>query len=277
MPSLSVLDLRAQLERRWHSAVAQQGGMGARGLFSGVAGLDELLRPGGVPAGRLTEIIGSPSSGKTGVALAILADALGAGGIGAYIDPDGTFFTPFAAQAGLNLGRLIVVRPPDSAGARRAVDALVRGGACAVVVLDCSGRADLLQTHHCARLAAQAEKTGTALLLLSHGNSSALAYFASLRIGTSGIAPMWQHGSGGVRLLGYRTHVGILKSRTAAPGASALLSAALADVTGTWPIDSPDRLDLSDASNRLSDHTALPKRGVFALEPLVGRTAAGGG
>ncbi|MBC5825190.1 MAG: hypothetical protein GIX02_10275 [Candidatus Eremiobacteraeota bacterium] len=277
MPLQSVLALRSQIERRWHSAVAHQGSASAPALCSGIADLDALLRPGGIPAGRLTEILGEPSSGKTGIALAILTAALRAGGIGAYVDPSRTFFAPFAAHAGLDLGRFIVVRPTNPASARSAVDALVRGGACAAVVVDCSGDAELLQTHHCARLAAQAERTGTALIALSHGNVSALAYFASLRLHVWGIAPLWQQGAECVQLLGYRARVGILKSRTSAPGASALLMAVLPDVAGSWPIHSDDRMDFSDAPNRLFDHLQLFQRGVRARESLLGRTAAGGG
>ena len=198
--------------------------------------LDELLKPAGVPRGRLTEVFGAASSGKTSVALALLAACTSAGLLGAYVDPTGAFFAPAAAGAGICLPRLLVVRPPNADLARRAVDALVRCGACALVVFDCAGLGEALRTHQCARLASQAEKTGTALLALSGGNIPALASFASLRLRLSGLTPVWQEGSaGGGRLAGCVTSVEVVKSRMHAPGKSAAIRALLPDVAGSWP------------------------------------------
>jgi RecA/RadA recombinase len=157
--------------------------------------------------------------------------------MGAYVDPGRTFFAPDAAGAGICLPRLLVVRPPNADMARRAVDALVRCGACALVVFDCTGLGEVLRAHQCARLASQAEKTGTALLALSNGNIPALASFASLRLRASGLAPLWQEGSsGGGRLAGCVTSVEIVKSRMSAPGKIATISAFLPDVAGSWPV-----------------------------------------
>ncbi len=273
-----VADIRAELAQRWHSAIAHQGAPLRCGRFSGIKELDALLEPAGIPVGRLTEITGACSSGKTGLALSLFAACLSEGGIGAYVDPAKTFFAPFAISgSGVDLRRLIIVRPQDAAGMRRGVDALVRGGACAIVVFDCSEHAGFLQAHHCTRLVAQAEKTGTALIALSHGNVPALAYFASLRLRVAGIIPLWQQGDdGSARLLGYRTSVGIVKSRAAAPGRSAMLTALLPDVLNTWPTTPHKRMDLYDASDRMSHNFALFKRGMLAREPIAGWTAAGG-
>jgi len=202
--------------------------------------LDGLLKPAGVPRGRLTEVFGGPSSGKTSVAFALLAACTSAGLMGAYVDSARTFFAPAAAGAGICLPRLLVVRPPNADMARRAVDALVRCGACALVVFDCTGLGEVLRTHQCARLASQAEKTGTALLALSSGNIPALAYFASLRMRASGLAPLWQEGSaGGRRLAGCVASIEIVKSRMSAPGKSAAIRALLPDVAGSWPVEDP--------------------------------------
>ena len=198
--------------------------------------LDELLKPAGVPRGRLTEVFGRASSGKTSVAFALLAACTSAGLMGAYVDPARTFFAPAAAGAGIYLPRLLVVRPPNADMARRAVDALVRCGACALVVFDCTGLGDVLRAHQCARLASQAEKTGTALLALSSGDIPALASFASLRLRASGLAPLWQEGSsGGGRLAGCVASIEIVKSRMSAPGKRASVRALLPDVAGSWP------------------------------------------
>lgn len=198
--------------------------------------LDGILGPVGIPQGRLIEIVGGRSSGKTSVAFALLAACTSAGLVGAYIDPTGAFFAPAAAGAGISLRRLLVVRPSSAEAARRALDALVRCGACAVVVFDCAGLGDVLHAHHCARLAAQTEKTATTLLALSSGNIPALAYFASLRLRASGLAPLWQEGSdGGGRLAGCVASIDVLKSRSSAPGKSADIRFVLPDVASTWP------------------------------------------
>jgi hypothetical protein len=191
-----------------------------------------------IPAGRLTEIFGLRSSGKTSIAFAALARCTQAGALGAYVDCGQSFFAPAAAGAGVETRRLIVVRPQDAAAARRAVDALVRGSACEVVVFDCSDSPHALQTHHCARLVAQAEKTGTALVVISSGNVQAIAAFASLRLRACGLTPLWQEGSdGGARLLGCIATVEVAKARMAVSHHSAQFKILLPDIAGTWPAE----------------------------------------
>ncbi len=234
MPS-SVAELRALVERRWHGAIAHAGSAVRAGSPTGMPALDALLAPRGVPKGQLTEIFGAASSGKTTLALALLAACTREGGIGAYIDPAGGFFAPGAAAAGIDLRRVIVVRPRDEAAARRAVDALVRGGACGVVALDCGEWPQILQTQHCTRLVAQAEKTGTVLLVISGGTNAAVASFASLRLRAHGLAPLWQAGgAGGGRLAGCVATIDIAKARSASPGRSVVFEAAIPDVAGTY-------------------------------------------
>jgi hypothetical protein len=236
--SLSIAELRTALERRGHAVIVDSGRPEARapqGVSVG-ADLDAILGPSGIPRGRLTEVFGGPSSGKTSVAFASLAACTAAGLLGAYVDAAGTFFAPAAAAAGIVLRRLLLVRPANADAARRAVDALVRCGACAVVVFDCASLGEALRTHQCARLASQAEKTGTALLALTSGNIPALASFASLRLRTGGLAPRWQEGSdGGGRLAGCIASIEVVKSKLSAPGRSVTVSAWLPEVAGTWP------------------------------------------
>ena len=234
--STSVAELRSALERRWQGVVPHAAAPVRPGRPSGITDLDALLGTAGVPKGQLTELYGPRSSGKTMIAFALLASAIREGALGAYIDPQGGFFAPAAAGAGIDTRRLIVVRPRDLAGTRRAADALVRGGACAVVVADCSESPGALQTHHCARLVSQAEKTGTVLVAVTSGDMQPVASFASLRLRAHGIAPLWQDGSDGSgRLLGCSASVDIAKSRAFPPGRSARLHAVLPDVAGTWP------------------------------------------
>jgi hypothetical protein len=234
--STSVAELRGALERRWQGVVPHAVAPARPGRPSGIAELDALLGPAGIPKGQLTELFGARSSGKTTLAFAILSACTRAGAIGAYVDPAGAFFAPAAAGAGIDMRRLIVVRPRGAAAVRRAIDALVRGGACVVVTVDCSELPGALQTHHCARLAAQAEKTGTALVIITDGSAQAVASFASLRLCARGLAPLWQAGSdAGGRLAGCATSIEIAKSRAVAPGRGASIAAPLPEVAGTWP------------------------------------------
>jgi hypothetical protein len=222
---------------RWHGQ-AMLGKVQPVGVFAtGMSSLDRALGTGGIPLGRLTEIFGERSSGKTTLAYGLLARCTKAGDLGAWIDPEKSFFAPAAEPAGVVLERLIVIRPRDEAGCRRAADALVRSGACSIVVLD-GASCEALQAHHCARLVSQAEKTGTILLALSRGHSQPLAAFASLRIRTCGLAPCWQagrHAASDSRLAGYAITCNVVKSKVSAPGGSAALDAAFAEVAGSWP------------------------------------------
>jgi len=166
---MSVAAIESLLERRFHGATVHAKAAPPRGGWTtGISDFDRALGPIGVPHGRITELFGETSSGRTTIAYALLAACTARGDIGAYVDPDNALYAPAAYGAGIDLTRLIVVRPSEASSLRRAADALVRSGACAVTVLDgCS--ADVLQPHHYARLASHAEKNGTSLVVLSHG------------------------------------------------------------------------------------------------------------
>jgi hypothetical protein len=288
MPSScsAVEDLRVQIQRRWHSAIAHEARACTRGRLSGFPQLDALLAPAGIPSGQLLEISGQASSGKTGLALAIAAAFLRSGDICAYVDPQKSFFAPFAAAGGVDLKRLLIVRPQDATAMRRAIDALVRAGAFAAVVIDCSQNPSAVQTHHCTRLVAQAAKNGTTLVALSHGNTPALASCASLRLHAGDIAPLWQPGSDGEdRLCGYRTSISLIKSRSIAPGRSVMLNVLLPDVYNTWPSmqardDTPNPLDEDESyepPNRMPDRSALFHSGMLASKLVAERAAASAG
>jgi recombination protein RecA len=233
---MSVAALRSLLETRWHGPAVYGHAQAAQGLSTGSADLDRALGGVGIPKGRLTEAFGERSCGKTTLAYGLLAVCTAQGDIGAFLDPERSFFAPAAESAGVVLDRLIVVRPRDAAAYRRAADALVRSSACSIVVID-GANDETLQTHHYARLVAQAEKTSTTLFALSHGRSQSLASFATLRIRLHDLAPLWQSGD---RLAGYRISCDIVKSRLSPPGHSAAFDSLLAEVVGSWPV-SPAR------------------------------------
>src|SRR5579872_368638 len=227
--------LETILQSRWHGAAVHGQATALSGWPIGIAAVDRALAPIGIPRGRLTELWGSASCGKTTLAYALMRTRTVAGDLVGYVDPDRSLFAPAAHAAGIDLSRVIVVRPRNPQALLRAVDALVRGGACSLVVVDANS-ATALHTHHCARLVAQAEKTGTALVVLSQGRNAALASFATLRLCGAALAPLWQRGDdGGAQLLGYEIELEISKARTVAPGKRMAFRVTLPAVVKRWP------------------------------------------
>jgi len=100
-----------------------------------VAALDRLLG-GGFPRGALSEVAGPPSSGRTSLVLALLAAATAGGELAGLVDAADAFDPPSAAAAGVALGRLLWVRPPDLATALRSAEHLLAAGGFGVVALD---------------------------------------------------------------------------------------------------------------------------------------------
>lgn len=143
----------------------------ARFASSGRAEVDALLPGGGFPRGALTELSGGRASGKTRLALSALAAAMGDDGLAAFVDGRGELYPPAAAALGIDLERLLIVRPPacarrvmeDRIQALWAAEALLASGAFEAVVIDvpvegAAGRARL--DRMLLRLRGAAEKSG---------------------------------------------------------------------------------------------------------------------
>lgn len=103
---------------------------------TGALSLDIALGVGGVPRGRVVEIYGPESSGKTTVALHIIAEAQKTGGIAAFIDAEHALDPQYARKVGVNLDELLVSQPDTGEQALEICEALVRSGAVDVVVID---------------------------------------------------------------------------------------------------------------------------------------------
>ena len=97
---------------------------------------DVALGIGGLPRGRVVEIYGPESSGKTTVALHVIANAQAAGGICAFIDAEHALDPDYAAKLGVNTDELLVSQPDNGEQALEIADTLVRSGALALVVVD---------------------------------------------------------------------------------------------------------------------------------------------
>src|SRR5579884_4528349 len=103
---------------------------------TGSIALDMALGVGGVPRGRITEIFGPESSGKTTLAQHIIAEAQRMGGIAAYVDAEHALDTTYAAACGVDVENLLISQPDTGEQALEIVDMLVRSGAIDVIVVD---------------------------------------------------------------------------------------------------------------------------------------------
>jgi recombination protein RecA len=130
-----------QIERQFgKGSVMRMGDVGAirnvEVISTGSLGLDLALGIGGVPRGRVVEIYGPESSGKTTLTLHIVAEAQRLGGTAAFVDAEHALDPIYAAKLGVNVDELLVSQPDTGEQALEITDMLVRSGAVDVVVVD---------------------------------------------------------------------------------------------------------------------------------------------
>jgi recombination protein RecA len=105
-------------------------------VHTGSLGLDIALGIGGLPKGRVVEIYGPESSGKTTLALHVVAEVQKAGGVAAFVDAEHALDPSYAHKLGVNLDDLLVAQPDTGEQALEITDTLVRSGAVDIVVID---------------------------------------------------------------------------------------------------------------------------------------------
>jgi recombination protein RecA len=103
---------------------------------TGAINLDAAIGVGGIPRGRVTEVFGPESSGKTTLCLHVVANAQRAGGVAAYIDAEHALDTEYAQKLGVDVDNLLVSQPDTGEQAMEICEILVRSGAVDVVVID---------------------------------------------------------------------------------------------------------------------------------------------
>jgi len=249
---LSALDVAiSQIERQFGKGSIMRMGqtgskMGIECIPTGSLALDIALGLGGVPRGRVIEIFGPESSGKTTVALHIVAEAQKMGGTAAFIDAEHALDPLYAQRLGVDLDNLLVSQPDTGEQALEICEALVRSGAMDVVVIDSVAalvpRAELegeMGDAHVglqARLMSQAlrkltgciGKSRTATIFINQirekvgvmfGNPEttpggrALKFYASVRMEVRRTETLKQ----GTAMIGSRTKVKIVKNKIAPP------------------------------------------------------------
>lgn len=129
-----------QIERQFGQGavmkLGQSAAMNIEAISTGSLGMDMALGIGGVPRGRIVEIYGPESSGKTTVALSIIAQAQKDGGEAAFIDVEHALDPTYAKALGVDIDSLLVSQPSSGEQALEIAEALVRSGAIDVIVID---------------------------------------------------------------------------------------------------------------------------------------------
>ncbi len=215
-------------------------------ISTGSIGLDEALGIGGIPRGRIIEIYGPESSGKTTLTLHVVAEAQKAGGVCAFIDAEHALDPVYAKNIGVKTDQLLVSQPDTGEQALEIVDSLVRSGNVDVVVVDSVAALtpkDEIEgdmgAHHVgkqARLMSQALRKLTALVAKSNTTvifinqirmkigvmfgspettpgGKALKFYSSVRLDIRRIAQIKK----GEEVVGSRTRVKVAKNKVAAP------------------------------------------------------------
>jgi recombination protein RecA len=215
-------------------------------ISTGSIGLDAALGVGGLPRGRIIEIFGPESSGKTTLSLHVVAEAQKKGGICAFIDAEHAMDPEYAQRLGVNINQLLISQPDNGEQALEIVESLVRSGKLDVIVIDSvaalTPRDEIegdMGAHHVgkqARLMSQALRKLTAIVAKSKtivifinqirmqigvmfGNpettpgGKALKFYTSVRIDIRRIAQIKK----GEEIMGGRIRVKVVKNKVAAP------------------------------------------------------------
>ena len=217
-----------------------------RVISTGSIALDHALGVGGYPRGRIVEIYGPESSGKTTLALHAMCEGQRGGGVAAFIDAEHAFDIGYAKAIGVDHERLLVSQPDNGEQALDVAEMLTRSGAVDVIAIDSvaaltpkaeiegemgdvhTGLQSQLMSQALRKLTAVASKTGTLLLFLNQlrhrtgvvfGNpetttgGNALKFYASVRLDVRRVGPV----KIGDASIGARTRVKVVKNKCACP------------------------------------------------------------
>ena len=215
-------------------------------ISTGCLDLDMALGVGGLPRGRVVEIYGPESSGKTTVALHCVAEAQKNGGVAAFIDAEHALDPVYAKKLGVNIDELYISQPDTGEQARQSCEALVRSGAVDIVVIDSVAalvpRAEIegdmgdsfvglqarLMSQALRKLTGVISKTNAVAIFINqlrekvgvmYGNPEtttggrALKFYASVRLDVRRGEPL----KNGAEIIGNRTKVKVVKNKVAPP------------------------------------------------------------
>lgn len=240
----------AQIDRQFGKGAIMRLGeaakMNVEAIPTGSIALDLSLGIGGVPRGRIVEIFGPESSGKTTLAQHILAEAQRMGGVVAYVDAEHALDPQYAAKCGVNVNDMLISQPDTGEQALEIVDVLVRSGAVDAIVVDSVAalvtRAEIegdmgdahvgsqarLMSQALRKLAAAISKSNSLVIFINqlrekigvmYGNpettpgGKALKFYASVRLDIRAIDQIKQ----GTESIGRRVRVKVVKNKVAPP------------------------------------------------------------
>ncbi len=215
-------------------------------ISTGSLSLDIALGIGGLPVGRIIEIYGPESSGKTTLSLHAIAEAQKKGGIAAFVDAEHAFDRTYAEKLGIDVDNLIISQPDDGEQALEIADALIRSGAIDIIVIDSvaalvpkaeiegemgeskMGLQARLMSQALRKLTGTINKTGCVCIFINQlrekigvmfGNpetttgGNALKFYASVRLDIRRIGQIKE----GVEIIGNRTRVKVAKNKLSPP------------------------------------------------------------
>ncbi|MBJ7429519.1 MAG: recombinase RecA [Candidatus Methylacidiphilales bacterium] len=215
-------------------------------ISTGSLSLDIALGIGGLPVGRIIEIYGPESSGKTTLSLHAIAEAQKKGGIAAFVDAEHAFDRNYAEKLGIDVDNLIISQPDDGEQALEIADALIRSGAIDIIVIDSvaalvpkaeiegemgeskMGLQARLMSQALRKLTGTINKTGCVCIFINQlrekigvmfGNpetttgGNALKFYASVRLDIRRIGQIKE----GVEIIGNRTKVKVAKNKLSPP------------------------------------------------------------
>jgi recombination protein RecA len=240
-----------QIERAFgKGAIMRMGADGARvkieGISTGAINLDAAIGIGGVPRGRISEIYGPESSGKTTICLQVIANAQRSGGIAAFIDAEHALDINYARKLGVNVDNLLVSQPDTGEQALEIAEVLIRSNAVDVVVIDSVAalvpRAEIegemgdshvglqarLMSQALRKLTGAVNRSNTSVIFTNQirekvgvmfgspettSGGRALKFYASLRMDIRRIGAI----KDGQDVIGNRTRVKVVKNKVAPP------------------------------------------------------------
>ena len=240
-----------QIERQYgKGSIMRLGDEGATvkvaAISTGSLGLDLALGVGGVPRGRVVEVFGPESSGKTTLALHMIAEAQKAGGVAAFIDAEHALDPSYASRLGVDIDEILISQPDTGEQALEICDMLIRSGAIDVVVIDSVAalvpRAELegemgdttvglqarLMSQALRKLAGSLNNTNTTCIFINQlrekigvmfgspettSGGRALKFYATVRIDVRRIDSIKQ----GTEIVGNRVRAKVVKNKVAAP------------------------------------------------------------
>jgi recombination protein RecA len=243
---LAIAQIEKQCGKGSIMQIGQQPAVGLEAISTGALNLDAAIGIGGIPRGRVVEVYGPESSGKTTVTLHMAANAQRMGGVAAFIDAEHALDVEYAKKLGVDIDELLVSQPDTGEQALEIADILVRSGAVDIIVIDSVAalvpRAEIegemgdthvglqarLMSQALRKLAGNINRSRTSVVFINQlrekigvmfgspettSGGRALKFYASVRLDVRRIGPVKERED----ITGSRVRVKVVKNKVAPP------------------------------------------------------------